>query len=81
MALTAAQTAEYKKLLREAKTALHELRTGSRMARCQDQNGEQVTWFKADLQDLKAYVNELEDALGLPRTGAAGGGFITPFFK
>lgn len=49
--------------LEEARTALHDLRIGKSVVRFRDANGEEVTYTRANRDDLKAYIKELEDEL------------------
>lgn len=44
----------------EAETALHEVLIGSGVAKFRDQNGEEVTYTKMNLSDLRAYIRDLK---------------------
>lgn len=59
--------------LEEARTALHELMTGKRVATI-TKNGRSVSFTSATLSDLKKYISELEAELGINtrRRGPAG---------
>ncbi|CAI1666938.1 gpW family protein [Serratia marcescens] len=61
--------------LEEARKALHELLTGKRVASIQ-KDGRAVTFTSATLNELRAYISDLEVQLGLAsrRRGPAGFG-------
>ncbi len=48
----------------EARQALHELMTGKRVATV-TKNGRSVSFTSATLSELKAYISELEEELGV----------------
>ncbi|WP_273867580.1 phage head-tail joining protein [Serratia odorifera] len=50
--------------LEEARQALHELLTGKRVASIQ-KDGRAVTFTSATLNELRAYIADLEEQLGL----------------
>ncbi len=45
--------------LKEAQAAYHDLATGQAVASFTDQNGERVTYSKADMGKLAGYVNDI----------------------
>lgn len=49
--------------LEEAKAALHDLRIGKSVVRVRDANGDEITYTRANRDDLKAYIKELEDEI------------------
>ena len=55
--------------LTEAKAALHDLMTGRQVRVVVDQNGERIEYTRAGVDDLRAYIRDLENA-------AAGGGSV-----
>lgn len=67
MALTEAEIALATAQLAEAKSARHQLKMGKGVASWEDQNGEKVTYSKADIAGLDSYIRELEDLLGVKR--------------
>lgn len=46
-------------LLADAEAAYHKLRTGQAVAQFRDQNGEMVSYNKANANELLAYIKEL----------------------
>ncbi len=46
-------------LLADAETAYHKLRTGMAVAQFRDQNGEMVSYTRANADSLLAYIKEL----------------------
>lgn len=56
----------YRKRLREAENAWHELQMGSQARVFVDQNGERIEYTPANRSSLRAYILELRVALGLP---------------
>lgn len=56
MAVTAA-------MLQEAETAYHLLLMGQGVASFRDQNGEQVTYSKANIAELRAYITQMKQEL------------------
>ena len=60
MALTTQQR------LDEARQAYHEIVTGTAVSRFVDQNGESVSYSKANLGALAAYIAQLEAELASP---------------
>lgn len=69
--LTVEQKALYTTRLTEAEGALHTLRLGGQARVVVDQNGERVEFSVANRGELRAYVMELRQMLGLP-TGVVG---------
>lgn len=65
------EIAEAQAFLKEARAAKHALSTGQGVASFRDQNGEEVTYSKADLGRLDAYIFELRNSLGLIDHGAS----------
>lgn len=57
--------------LKEAQTAYHDLATGQAVASFTDQNGERITYAKADMGKLSDYIGDMVALLG---TGPA----VTP---
>lgn len=55
--------------LTEAEAALHQLATGKKAVRLQ-QNGRIVEYLPANMAQLRAYINELKIALGQSATGS-----------
>lgn len=51
--------------LTEAETALHKLLTGSKVQEIRHGQNEQMTFAKADVPQLRLYINELRAQLGL----------------
>lgn len=64
MALTADEITLYTGYLTEARTALHNLTIGGQARTYVDQNGERVEFTAANAGRLRAYIAELEIALG-----------------
>jgi uncharacterized protein (UPF0216 family) len=60
--------------LKEAKKALHDLLTGKRVASIQ-KDGRSVTYTSATLSQLRAYILELEIALGISSRRSRPAGF------
>ena len=54
--------------LAEAQTAYHDLVSGQAVAAFTDQNGERVTYAKADMARLSAYIADMVALLGTPAT-------------
>lgn len=52
-------------MLVEARAARHRLLTGGGVYQFRDQNGEQVSYAKTDLNKLDAYIRWLEAELGV----------------
>jgi hypothetical protein len=49
--------------LSEARTARHEIATGTRVSVWMDQNGERVEYNRANMPTLTAYISDLETAV------------------
>jgi hypothetical protein len=61
----------------EARTARHEIATGTRVSVWMDQNGERVEYNRANMATLVAYISDLETAVTtLDRGGAIASGPI-----
>ncbi|SLN77580.1 gpW family head-tail joining protein [Oceanibacterium hippocampi] len=58
-------TATLEARLAEAEAALHALLTGEQVAATTDVSGRQVTYARADLGQLRAYIAGLKAELGL----------------
>lgn len=56
-------TEEIRALLKEAREAYHRLLTGALTATVRDQNGEQISYSRIDIGELKRYIEKLEDLL------------------
>ena len=54
--------------LADAKEALHQLLTGTRVVELTDQNGEKVVYNRLNLARLQAYIESLERTIN-PATG------------
>lgn len=54
----------------EAEAAYHEIMTGSGVARFQDQNGESVTYTRANAKDLQAYIAYLKSLIAAEAGGS-----------
>ena len=54
-------------MLAEAQTALHQLMTGSRIVEIRNPNGSVVTFQQADIDKLRSYISELQQAAGTVR--------------
>ncbi len=65
MPLSPDDKAEYTADLKEAKAAYKKLIMGQGVASWRDQNGEEVVYNKADIDKLEAYIDKLQDLLGL----------------
>ena len=52
-------------MLAEARAARHRLLTGDGVYQFRDQNGEQVSYARTDLNKLDAYIRWLESELGV----------------
>lgn len=50
--------------LAEAKSALHDLLTGTSAAEITDQNGEKIRYRAIDISKLKMYIADLEAQIG-----------------
>lgn len=68
--LSDADRAIWEARLTEAQTAHHELMTGQMVAAFTDQNGERVTYSKADVGKLAGYIADMVALLGVPTTPA-----------
>ncbi len=54
--------------LTEAQSAYHDLATGQAVAAFTDQNGERVSYNRADMGKLSAYIADIVALLGVPTT-------------
>lgn len=63
MALSPERRAELQTLIAEAKAAYHALALGKAPSVVVDQNGERIEFNTANLRQLKAYIQNLEDEL------------------
>lgn len=61
--LSPEQRIVYEKRLLEAEAAKHAIATGQQVEQFIDQNGEQVRYTTSNLEDLKGYIRELQEAL------------------
>lgn len=68
--LSDADRALWEGRLTEAQTAYHNLVSGQAVAAFTDQNGERVSYTKADLKLLAGYINDMVALLGQPSTVA-----------
>lgn len=59
-------------LLADAEAAYHKLMTGQAVASFRDQNGEQVSYTKANISALLAYITSLGGPTWIPQTGPKG---------
>lgn len=73
------EIAEATAQLAEAKKAFHALMLGEGIASFRDQNGEEVTYSKANIEGLRAYIFELRQSLGL--IDNRGSGPMRVFFR
>lgn len=62
-----ATTAQMQTWLADAETKYHALLTGTSARVVVDQNGERVEYTSANRQALKAYIDELQAALGVKK--------------
>lgn len=54
--------------LKEAQSAYHDLATGQAVAAFTDQNGERVSYSKANMPTLASYISDIVALLGTPST-------------
>lgn len=66
--LSAEDRAMWEDRLKEAQSAYHDLATGQGVASFTDQNGERVSYSKADMRTLSGYINDMVALLGTPPT-------------
>ena len=52
-------------MLTEARSAYHRILIGGGIYQCRDQNGEQVSYGRTDINKLAAYIRWLESELGV----------------
>lgn len=62
-----------RQMLDDALKARHELKLGRGVAQVRDQNGEMLSYSKADIASLDAYIIEIKHALGISIHGAGSG--------
>lgn len=66
--LSAEDRLTWESRLTEAQSAYHQLATGQMVASFTDQNGERVTFSKADMAKLAGYIADIVALLGTPPT-------------
>lgn len=69
MAWTAADIPALEAWLGEARTARHEIATGTKVSVWMDQNGERIEYSRANMSTLQAYIAELEATITQLKAG------------